>query len=192
LTSDEELGSGETTNRATFRFDLSLLGALHPRIRADDWRSPLVRRLLNCCNYAEEDSVIEVSFRPPERGARASTLVLFWSGLRADFEKCIRTYQESVLTEFAALGLAGIVVRHQAKLEITEVTRRGERADYWLGDRELMIEVSGQQQGNLESLFEEKSAQLLSNPFCRRGYVFVVNFGQAESRLWFCGEPGGP
>jgi hypothetical protein len=117
-------------------------------------------------------------------------LVLFWSGLRSDFEKCINTYQEPVLTEHAALGLACVAVHKRARLEITEITRRGERADYWLGNREFVIEVSGQQQGDLGALFEDKAEQLLSNPHGKSGYVFVVNFARSESRLWFCDETG--
>jgi hypothetical protein len=70
-------------------------------------------------------------------------------------------------------------------LEITEVTRRGHKADYWLGNREALLEVSGQQEGNLEALCDAKSAQLRANPFGKSGFVCVAIYRHACCRLWF-------
>src|SRR5271156_728065 len=101
----------------------------HPQIRASDWRSPLVRRLLDGkykdggCQMGE--SFLGKSKEEPIEG----TLSLSWLGLREDFERALNTYQDPVITEYAALGLACILVSETAKLEITEVTRRGEKAD---------------------------------------------------------------
>jgi hypothetical protein len=108
-----------------------------------------------------------------------------WSGLAEDFAKVIKTYQEAVITEFATLGLACALVTAYTGLELTEVTRRGEKADYWLGDRELMIEISGQKSGSLETLCSDKAQQLKANPFSKDGYVCVANYAHARARLWF-------
>jgi hypothetical protein len=71
-------------------------------------------------------------------------------------------------------------------MEITEVTRRGEKVDYWLGDRELLLEVSGSQGRDVADLCDEKAEeQLLQNPFQKNGYVCVCDFSSRRARLWF-------
>ena len=169
-----------------FRYDVSHLGDLHPRIRAEDWRSPLIHRLLNNCEYRESEAAVSVGFKAPLADEEECQFVLGWTGLGADFERCLNTYQGPVLMEFAGMGLACIAVHGLAELEITEVTMRGQRADYWLGDRSLLLEVSARQDGDLDRLFQEKSRQLLANPFGKSGYVFAAHFGRLKARLWFC------
>ena len=78
------------------------------------------------------------------------------------------------------MGLACGMVAGLAGLEITEVTLRGYRADYWLGDKDLMLEVSGQESGDLATLCDEKSEQLANNPYGKDGYVCVANYLDAE------------
>jgi len=162
----------------------------HPRIRAKDWRSPLVKRLLKKARYQDGECDLADSFR--KVGAQKSKdgiFLLSWSGLDGDFDQTVKTYQEPVITEFATLGLACILVARRAGLEITEVTRRGDRADYWLGDREYLLEVSGQQEGNLEDLCSSKAGQLLDNPFGKAGYVCVATYDAPAARLWFYAQP---
>jgi hypothetical protein len=158
----------------------------HPQIRADDWRSPLVRRLLQSAKYQDGNCQLTESFRQHAAAKPIEkTLSLSWVGLKEDFEKAVKTYQDAVITEHATLGLACILISKAVGLEITEVTRRREKADYWLGDRELLLEVSGQQVGNLEDLCSEKADQLRRNPFKKAGYVCVANFYKKSARLWF-------
>jgi hypothetical protein len=161
------------------------LAELAPRLRADDWRSPLVRRLLGEADYKDSESMVTDSFRGRDLLVSGQAILLKWQGLKEDFDKCIMTYQEPDITEFAALGLSCILVRHRTDLEITEVTRRGERADYWLGEKEVLVEVSGQSDGNLEALRDLKAIQLLDNPFNKSGYVCVVNFSSGKAYFWF-------
>jgi hypothetical protein len=106
-----------------------------------------------------------------------------WSGLKDDFDLRVNTYQDPVLSEHAACGLACILVAERAGLEITEVTMRGDRADYWIGAREMMLEISGHQNGKLEALLAEKKDQLLKNPFGSDGYVCVVIFADCLACL---------
>jgi len=158
----------------------------HPQIRAEDWRSPLVCRLLGGVTYKDGSRCVESSFRPSESvevEIHKSSFV--WTGLGTDFKKALNTYQAPVITEFATLGLACGLLTLLTGLEVTEVTRRGEKADYWLGDRQLMLEVSGQQTGSLETLCLEKASQLTSNPFSKNGYVCVANYADLHARLWF-------
>jgi hypothetical protein len=164
----------------------------HPRVRAKDWRSPLVKRLLKSSKYADGECDLNDSFRPaPGTEVAEDTLSLSWKGLNDDYGQAINTYQDPVITEFATLGLACILLTKRTGLQITEVTMRGDRADYWLGDRELLLEVSGLQHGQLDSLCDEKATQLLDNPYDKPGYVCVVVYEQPSARLWFYPQPNG-
>jgi hypothetical protein len=167
--------------------DIARLHVAHPRIRAADWRSPLVRRLLNKQPYRDGSKLIGDSFRCPEGTESENQLSLTWSGLEEDVALTDNTYQEPVITEFATLGLACILTSRRTGLQITEVTRRGERVDYWLGDKEYVLEVSGTQSGSLEKLYETKAQQLSENPFEKSGYVCVAEYKGLRARLWYCG-----
>jgi hypothetical protein len=91
----------------------------HPQIRAQDFRSPLIRRLLKVAIYRDGACDLCDSFRPP--GGDEPTqhkLNLYWAGFKNDFEQVIRTYQEPVITELATLGLACILVTQRAGLDV--------------------------------------------------------------------------
>lgn len=119
-------------------------------------------------------------------------MILQWSQLKQDYEQCLKTYQGPVITEFAALGMACVLCEQKANLEITEVTRRGEKVDYWLGDRQLLLEVSGTETGDIDTLCESKAAtQLKKNPFMKDGYVCACRFASPEARLWYYAYPQG-
>jgi len=166
--------------------DVTRLHEHHPRLRAADWRSPLVRRLLDSDRYRDGQKAVETLYRAAENNeAAVSGCLLHWNGLTEDFRKCTATYQTAVITEFATLGLACILVAHCPGLEITEVTRRGDKADYWLGDKELLLEVSGEQTGSIDEMCAKKAEQLLQNPFGKGGYVCVAVYANASARLRF-------
>jgi hypothetical protein len=166
-------------------FTVESLHQAHTQIRAEDWRSPLARRFLEDDSYRDGEKRITVSFRPTGGPAVECTAICRWRGLRNDFKKCIRTYQVPIITEFATLGIACLVTQHRVGASITEVTRRGEKADYWIGDKEFLLEVSGQQSGNLQVLHEEKAKQLLANPFGKSGYVCVADYSGSRVEYWF-------
>lgn len=169
---------------AILSFRLNDLASLHPRLRAADWRSPLVLRLLQEDQYADGSADFSVDYRWHDR-LRSSPVTLLWEGLAEDFAQCIASYQAPVLTEFATLGLACVLTKLLPLVEITEVTRRGEKADYWIGEKEYLLEVSGQQAGNLDNLRDAKAKQLLDNPFGKPGFVCVAVYNQRRSYLWF-------
>jgi hypothetical protein len=187
-----ELAFGVQTMANSPAIQIANLHEAHPRVRAKDWRSPLVSRLLGNAKYKDGGCEIDDSFRPPAAAsATQQKLPLSWEGLKSDFDQAVNTYQEPVITEFATLGLACILVSERAHLQITEVTRRGEKADYWLGDRQFLLEVSGQQTGSLEGLCSAKADQLLANPFEKSGYVCVASYDKRTARLWFYDGNGG-
>src|SRR5437016_3742829 len=88
----------------------------HPQIRAEDWRSPLVARLTNDAAYSDGNADLSDSFRAKDADPKDGNLPLTWSGLQTDYERCLKTYQTSVLTEFAALAVACILVNRRAGL----------------------------------------------------------------------------
>jgi hypothetical protein len=157
----------------------------HPRIRAADWRSPLARRLLGSDKYADGEAKLNVSFKSKQQKTVQKATNCRWRGLRADFNACVKTYQAPVITEFATLGMACLLTADLLNSQITEVTRRGDRADYWIGDRDYLLEASGQQKGNLETLHDEKTQQLRENPFQKSGFVCVANYEQKKVRYWY-------
>ncbi len=162
----------------------------HPRIRAEDWRSPLIARLLADGDYEDGRDAIQASFRDRDAAVGESGLVVSWNDLKEDYEKCLNTYQSPVITEFAALAVACILCA-QNGYEITEVTRRGDKVDYWLGDREALIEVSGTDTGNIEQLCSAKATeQLQVNPHGKDGFVCVAQFSGRIARLWFYEHAG--
>ena len=162
--------------------DINTMPQAHSNLRADDWRSPLVRRLIGCDNYVDGPTTITGSYAGQTESTPANhSVTMLWLGLASDFGKVIKTYQAPVITEMATLGLACGMISAFTQMEVTEVTRRGEKADYWLGDRELMLEVSGQESGDLAVLCQEKSTQLQDNPYGKDGFVCVANYSDADS-----------
>ena len=171
------------------KIEINHLHDHHPKIRAKDWRSPLVRRLSGNDVYKDGERTVENNFRTPTMQIQLNELTLVWTGLKADHDLCINTYQAPIITEFATLGLACILLSFNLNMEITEVTRRGEKADYWIGDKEALVEISGQQNGNITNLCDQKADQLRSNPFKKPGYVCVATYEDATSRLWYYAIP---
>jgi len=165
--------------------DVQTIPRAHPHIRAGDWLSPLVCRLLQRVDYVDGDKTLSFSVRSASQIKTENSYSFNWQGMKNDVDQIRRTYQEPVITEFATLALACASVELFAKMEVTEVLRRGQRADYWLGDRELLLEASGQQDGNLDKLHEEKAKQLKENPFGKDGYVCVANYGKALAQFWY-------
>lgn len=145
----------------------------------------MVSRLLRGAVYADGVAALDDTFRDAALKEATGTLDVAWKGIDDDYQRCVNTYQEPVLTEFATLGLSCVLVELRAGAEITEVCRRGEKVDYWIGDREYLLEVSGQKTGNLDALRDEKATQLLSNPFETSGYVCVANYASRTAYLWY-------
>lgn len=176
------------------RFHLKELDSLQPALSISDWRSSLLCRLIGTKTYADGYCALFDSFRAKAQPAKLGRVTFEWSGMDDEFSRCLHSYQDAKLTELAALAVACVLVRVRANLNIVNVTRWGERADYWIGDRELLLEVSGLVQGSLEGLFRRKAIQLKRNPFGKDGYVCVVNFKQLRAKLWFqkCEGADGP
>ena len=174
----------------TASISVQTLHNAHPQIRAKDWRSPLIARLTHGAPYSDGSQSINISFKPQVGESESAAIVLEWNSLKEDYTQCLNTYQAPVITEFAALAMACILCDQKAKLAITEVTRRGDRVDYWLGTRQLLLEVSGTESGDIDDVCSKKaSQQLQQNPFSKDGYVCAARFESLEARLWFYAYP---
>ena len=85
---------------------------------------------------------------------------------------------EHTVTEWAALGVACVVVALYSGLKIQAVAAQGDRFDYWLSDgrKDYGLEVSGTLAGDLESRHAAKVRQWRANPYGVDGYVVTVSF----------------
>src|SRR5262245_9091794 len=99
------LKKASTSSTPSTPHNVHTLHENHPKIRAEDWRSPLVRRLSQSVRYADGQRDFVDSYRGRRGNPQKGRLVLAWIGLKSDFDRCVNTYQEPVLPEFAALGL---------------------------------------------------------------------------------------
>jgi hypothetical protein len=101
---------------------------------------------------------------------------------------------ERVITEWAACGVACVVVACYVGLTVREVAADGDRFDYWVdnGTYEYGLEVSGTTGEDLETRHRAKVRQLCDNPYGVDGYVVVVGFATRHVILSFhrCQEHG--
>ena len=101
-------------------------------------------------------------------------------------QRLLKTIQREVLVEYSAVAIAFLLVTQVASCTITEVTLRGDKADYFLNGREVMLEVSGTEDtGKAGQRHKEKRAQLLSNPYGKGGYVVICCFSNQMALFSF-------
>ncbi|MCI0690894.1 hypothetical protein L0337_02690 [candidate division KSB1 bacterium] len=109
--------------------------------------------------------------------------------LAETFPECQRifqTLQREAIVEYAAVAAAFLIVTNLAQGNITEVTMRGSKADYFLDGRRYLLEISGTENAeHLTSRHSEKVRQLLANPFGKDGYVFVCCFSNQRAKFSF-------
>lgn len=109
--------------------------------------------------------------------------------LAETFPECHRifqTLQRGAVVEYAAIAAAFLIVTNLALRNITEVTMRGGKADYFLDERKYLLEISGTENAeHLVSRHNEKIRQLQANPFGKDGYVFVCCFSNQRAKFSF-------
>jgi hypothetical protein len=129
----------------------------------------------NCCDFDLGcQNIISDWLKEADKG----TLRVQWKDETAEhIPKMIRTHHEIHLTEFAAIGITCILFPKVVNLTGMEVSERGTRADYWINNKQYLIEISGTEtEGELFRRHREKVEQLLDNPDGKDGYVVVVCF----------------
>ena len=108
------------------------------------------------------------------------TLRLFWSAESAS--KRPLAVQEHIITEWAALAVACVVLAKYTTLRLRAVALQGDRFDYWVTDGkcDFGLEVSGTLEEAIEGRHREKVRQLLANPYRIDGYALAVRFAVPE------------
>lgn len=95
--------------------------------------------------------------------------------------------QEHIITEWAAYGIACVLVPLYTDFQVKQVTQLGEGFDYWIGDdeQEFGLEVSGTLIDDIEQRHRSKVRQFGQNPLQVPGYVSVTGFQEKYSILSF-------
>lgn len=123
------------------------------------------------------EATLTVSLRDVgDVGETQRTLRLSWSADSALTQPI--GVGERTVTEWAACGVACVVVSLYAGLHLSKVAEDGERFDYWVnnGEHEYGLEVSGTTTDDIETRHRAKVHQLRENPYGVDGYVVVVGF----------------
>jgi hypothetical protein len=108
----------------------------------------------------------------------------------SDSQRLFQTVQREAIVEYAAVAVAFLLVTEIGNCTITEVTLRGDKTDYFLNDREFMLEISGTEKARQgASRHKQKTAQLLANPYGKEGYVVVCCFSNQTARFSFHAAP---
>jgi hypothetical protein len=120
-----------------------------------------------------------------DSGEKQRPLRLSWSEETVPDEPL--PVQADVITEWAACGVACVLVPLYAKMRIIQVAQEGDRFDYWIGDgeEEYALEVSGTVAGDLEQRHSLKVRQLRDNPYGVDGFVTVTRFVSRETIFSF-------
>lgn len=101
-------------------------------------------------------------------------------------QRLFQTLQRENIVEYAAVAVAFLIMSNLAQKNISEVTLRGNRADYFLEGRKYLLEVSGTESADLlVARHNDKVRQLRANPLKKDGYVFVCCFSNQRAKLTF-------
>lgn len=98
--------------------------------------------------------------------------------------------QERVVTEWAACGMACILLSLYTDFRLSQVAVQGDRFDYWVsnGTQELALEVSGtllNDHTDFKVRRRVKARQLASNPHGVDGFAVVVGFALKQAVISF-------
>lgn len=90
--------------------------------------------------------------------------------------------QDHIITEWAALAMACVVLAKYTPLRLRAVALQGDRFDYWVtdGQSDYGLEISGTLEEGIEGRHGEKVRQLLANPYRIDGYALTVRFAVPE------------
>lgn len=89
--------------------------------------------------------------------------------------------------ECGAIVIAGLILNHFERKQLTRVVPRGTRVDYFVGekpgDMRWILEVGGTDEQSLESIREKKTCQMREScyrypPYSKDGFVSVTRFAR--------------
>jgi len=144
----------------------------------------VIRRL--CGVPITREAVLRVRLQSiGEAGNQTHSLRIRWHD--ANIPKQPLGISENTITEWAALGVACVVIALYRGLTIQGVTGQGDRFDYWVSDGQSRcgLEVSGTLTGEVESRHRAKIRQWQENPWQADGYVVTVDFATRQAIFSF-------
>jgi hypothetical protein len=99
-------------------------------------------------------------------------------------KRVLFTEQRIPIVERAAVGIAALLFAHFVPGGSMRVTRRGERAEYWLPELKCALEISGTASlRQFRYRYRQKVAQMLANPRRWNGYVVACGFGTTQNHI---------
>ncbi len=151
--------------------------AMDHRISADAF-VPFVIARLQAEAQATEAMLTVTLWNIGSTGERQEKLRLYWSPSSASAQPL--GVQERTITEWAALGLACVVLARYTPIRISQVAADGDRFDYWVtdGKSEYALEVSGTMREEVGTRHRAKVRQWRENPYEVDGYVIVAGFAE--------------
>jgi len=151
--------------------------ALDHRIGADIFVPFVIARLQG--EELATETILTVTLRDAVNATdRQKQLRLHWSSYSAPTQPF--GVQERTVTEWAALGLACVILARYTSSRISQVAAVGDRFDFWVsdGNREFGLEVSGTLTDEIEARHRIKVRQWRENPYEVDGYVIVAGFSE--------------
>jgi hypothetical protein len=160
-------------------FQLETIGQLHA-VSTDLFVPFVIRRLAQPGGPLEAilDVTLEGIVGP---GSERRSLQLLWSP--QSVPGLPPPVPATTVTEWAALGIACVVLWRYAGARLSEVTLFGDRFDYWVnrGDERLGLEVSGTVDEDVRARHRDKVRQWRANPYQADGFVVVVGFNARQA-----------
>lgn len=160
----------------TFDFPIEELVPAHPNLYLEHCVVMAVAMMSACSSSPCEFVLRCEGFDLPELKTSEVVIVrISWSEVTAFKAKRLwQTEQPKPIIERAAVALAALLIARFIPDAKLQVTREGERADYWLPVLQLALEISGTTQARLlAGRHREKIKQMLSNPLRWNGYVIT-------------------
>jgi hypothetical protein len=96
-------------------------------------------------------------------------------------QRIFQTLQREAIVEFAAVATAFLIVTNLAKRNITEVTLRGDKADYFLDEQKCLLEISGTENA---AHLASRSSTVASQSFRKGWLCFRLLFFQSKGKIF--------
>jgi len=175
-------------NNRILTFNVEDIEQFHPNLNLEHVVYCLVALIaekgIDNCSFTVECRGLKLEYADEEEKVR---LCLKWRKETAKrAARTLQTYHRHHVIEQAAVAITCILFPKFIPLCPLRVAQIGEGGDYWLGDQEYIVEISGtEQSGELERRHRQKVEQLLSGAHKFDGYVVVCCFTTRRSIFSF-------
>ena len=178
----------------TFEWAIEDIVAAHPNLYVEHYMVMVVALMSQHTTPPCEFILACEGFRPLELGGETQCLLhVSWTEQTAlKAQRIWHTEQPKSIVERAAIALTALMLAKFLPEGQMQVTKIGDRADYWLPRLQGALEVSGTEQSRaLRRRHREKVRQVLRNPLQWHGYVIVCCFTAQQGRILWSYHTGG-